>query len=79
MCSQGFGEERKEMPLVTLVLLDGRFLGPGNGDLKEEYLVILGEVQEMMELLVKEMPENRLPCSWCWFNSRGRSLHLKRR
>ena len=41
--------------------------------------MVLGEDQEEMELLVGEMPGGSLLCSWCWLNSKGRSLHLKRR
>ena len=42
---------------------EGGFWGPDNGDLKERCLVVLGEDQEEIELLVGEMPGGSLLCS----------------
>ena len=41
---------------------EGGFWGPDNGDLKERCLVVLGEDQEEIELLVGEMPGGNLLC-----------------
>ena len=45
---------------------------------KGVWLVISLDVKEM-ELLVGETSGGGLLCSWYWFNSKGRSLHLERR